>query len=84
MPLSLKSINAELAKRGYNGRLVKGDGYFYFRDGEAADWAVNSIRVPSVSSLTLDEWVGEFERLRKLNAEIMRSGKPRNKRNPTV
>lgn len=74
-PSTLKKINAELAKRGHNVRLARGDGYFYFRGGETADWAVNSVSVPSVSSLTLELWIGEFQRLKKLNAKIMRTGK---------
>ena len=80
MPLTLKTINSELAKRGYDVRLARGDGYFYFRGGEAADWVVNSLRVPAINSLTLEEWIGEFERLRKLNAEIMKSRSSTRKR----
>ena len=73
MPLTLKAINAELAKRGYDVRLERGgSGYFYFLTGEAADWLQKTVMVPTVSSLTLEQWIGEFERLRKLNAEIMK------------
>jgi hypothetical protein len=36
--LSLKTINAELAKRGFNALLAKGDGYFFFLSSEAGDW----------------------------------------------
>jgi hypothetical protein len=77
MPLTLKSINSELAKRGV--RLEKASGYFYFMGGEAANWLDRTVRVPKVSSLTLEQWLGEFERLRKLNGEIMKA-KPRRKR----
>lgn len=73
MPLTLKKINSELAKRGV--RLEKGSGYFYFLGGEAANWLDKTVRVPKVSSLTLDQWLGEFERLRKLNAEIAKGRK---------
>jgi hypothetical protein len=73
MPLNLKAINAELAKRGV--RLERGGGYFYFLGGEAANWLDKTVRVPKVSSLTLEQWIGEFERLKKLNGEIMRTGK---------
>jgi hypothetical protein len=38
MAISLKPINAELARLGYNGSLERGDSYFYFRGGEAVDW----------------------------------------------
>ena len=37
MPLTLKAINAELAKRGIIARLENAGGYFYFCDGEATD-----------------------------------------------
>jgi len=84
MRLTLKSINAELAKRGHSARLEKGDGYFYFSAGEAADWLDRTINVPSLSGLTLEQWVDEFEKLKELNKEILqpagkkeRTGAPR-------
>ena len=73
MRLTLKTINSELAKRGV--RLEKGSGYFYFMGGEAANWLDRTVRVPKVGSLRLDQWIGEFDRLRKLNAEIMKGRK---------
>ena len=48
MGLTLKSINAELAKRGHTAMLVKGDGYFYFRGGEASDWLDKTVTVPTL------------------------------------
>lgn len=60
MPLTLKAINAELAKRGHTARLEKARPYFYFFGGEAADWLDRTVRVPKVSSLTLEQWVVEF------------------------
>jgi hypothetical protein len=68
MRLTLKTINDELAKRGYTARLAKGAGYFYFRPDEAADWLDRTVEVPTVNSLTLPEWMAEFERLKKLTA----------------
>jgi hypothetical protein len=79
--LTLKEINSELAKRGHNTLLQKGSGYFYFRGGEAGGWLDKTVRVPKVSSLTLEQWVGKFERLRKLNAQIMKVKPVRSKRN---
>jgi len=72
MRLTLKAINAELAKKGLTALLAKGDGYFYFHFGEAADWLDRTVRVPTVNSLTLKEWLDEYQRLKKLNMEIMR------------
>jgi len=44
-----------------------------------------TVDAPTVSSLTLTEWIAEFERLKKVNAEIMgaKSGKPAPKRKQT-
>jgi hypothetical protein len=83
---TLKTINAELAKRGYTARLAKAaSGYFYFQSGEAADWLDRTANVPTVNSLTLAQWMAEFERLKKVNAEFMggKSGKPAPKRKQT-
>jgi hypothetical protein len=77
MRLTLKAINAELAKKGHTARLAKGGGYFYFQFGEVADWLDRIVRVPTVNSLTLKEWLDEYQRLKKLNMEIMRIKKKR-------
>jgi hypothetical protein len=75
MRVTLKAINAELAKRGHHAMLVNGDGYFYFRGGEATDWPDRTVRVTTLSSLTLDQWLKAFQDLKKKNAEIERVGK---------
>ena len=82
--LTLKAINSELSKRGYNARLEKASGYFYFLGGEATDWIDRTVQVPNVSALTLEQWMDEFRRLKKLNAEIVRTGgKTARARKPT-
>jgi hypothetical protein len=85
MRLTLKAVNDELGKRGHTARLAKGGGYFYFQFGEAEDWLDRTVNVPTVNSLSLPEWVAEFERLKKLNGEIMggKQGKPAPKRKQT-
>lgn len=80
--LTLKTINDELANRGHTARLAKASGYFYFQFGEAADWLDRTVNVRTVNSLTLKEWLAEFERLKKLNAGILKSAKPARKRWP--
>jgi len=75
MQLNLKVINGELAKLGYEARLAKGDGYFYFTEGEAADWLDRTVKARTISTLTLKEWIAEFRRLKELNERIMRSAK---------
>jgi hypothetical protein len=70
MRLTLKSINDKLAKRGHMARLAKGGGYFYFQFGEAAEWWDRTVNVSTVNSLSLDQWLGEFERLKRVNEGI--------------
>lgn len=50
-------------------------GYFYFWTEEAADWIDRTVRVDKISALTLDQWVREFLRLKKLNAEMIGKAK---------
>jgi hypothetical protein len=74
MPLSLKAVNAEFKKLGLDVELSKGQGYFYFRSGEAANWLDTTVRVPTLSSLSLEQWIGEFNRLKKLSEELLQRG----------
>jgi len=73
MQLHLKTINDELARLGHSSVLAKGDGYFYFSSGEAADWLDRTVKVRTINSLTLKQWVKEFRRLKELNERIMRT-----------
>ena len=75
MKLHMKVINDELSKRGYSARLEKGQGYFYFHSGEAANWLDISVRVRKINDLTLKQWLDEFTRLKELNAQIMGTAK---------
>ena len=60
-------------KRGIKARLEKADGYFYFWTGEAEDWLDRTVRVPTLHSLTLDQWIDEFQKLREHNRKLMQS-----------
>jgi hypothetical protein len=73
MALSLKVINAELARRGHQVLLVKGTGYFYFQTGEAAEWLDRTVRVRKLNDLTLKQWIAEFYRLKELNLQMIRT-----------
>ena len=64
MKLNLKTINEELAKRGQKAVVVKGNGYFYFYGGATKEWLDRTVRAHTVNSLTLKQWIQEFERLR--------------------
>lgn len=67
MRVTLKAINDELERLGHDVLLEKGNGYFYFWFGEANDWIDRTVNVPTLSSLTLEQSVEEFNRLKKLN-----------------
>jgi hypothetical protein len=73
VPLSLKTIDTELAKRGINTKLARGEGYFYVCSGEATDWLDRTVRVLTVHSLTLEQWIDEVRKLRETNRQLMRS-----------
>jgi hypothetical protein len=70
MRATLKTINQELARRGHNALLAKGDGYFYFWSGQAADWLDRTVRVDTLNSLSLEQWIEEFEKLKQKNQQI--------------
>lgn len=76
--LTLKVVNNELARLGYTARLAKGGGYFYFQFGEAVHWLDRTVTVPTISSHSLEEWIAEYQRLKKLNQQLM--AKPARKR----
>jgi hypothetical protein len=44
--LTLKKVNAELARCGHNA-LEKASDYFYFNGGAVADWWDRTVRVPT-------------------------------------
>jgi hypothetical protein len=75
MRLTQKSITAELKRLGHEARLESGDGYFYFLGLEPAAWIDKTVKVPKVNSLTLEQWVAEYETLKKLNEEISERGR---------
>ena len=77
MRVTLKAIHDELRSLGHEAHIEKGDGYFYFWGKEPNEWLDKTVRVPTLSSLTLEQWVDEFVRLEKLNKELLSGrGKP--------
>jgi hypothetical protein len=52
--------------------LAKRAGYFLFRGGEAEEWIDRTVRVATISSLTLEEWLDEYKRLKSLNLDMMK------------
>ena len=74
MRVTLKAINEALNELAPDVGLAKGDGYFYFTSGETANWLDTTVRVPTLNSLTLEQWIEEFKRLKTVNKTIL-SGK---------
>ena len=72
MRVSIKSINDELERLGFHAVLTKGEGYFYFRGGEAADWLDRTVHVPTLQSLTLEQWVGQYLELKAKNDALLK------------
>jgi hypothetical protein len=58
-------------------------GYFYFFGGEATDWLDRAVQAATVNALTLEQWIEEFKRLKKVNAEIMSTDTAKGKSAPT-
>jgi hypothetical protein len=71
MRVTLKTVNDELRRLGHDVHVEKGDGYFYFWKGEANNWQDRTVNVPKVSSLTLEQWIDEFNRLKNVNEEML-------------
>jgi hypothetical protein len=40
--------------------------YYYFWKGDANDWLDRTVKVPKVTSLTLEQWTAEYDRLREI------------------
>jgi hypothetical protein len=68
--LTLKTITDELKRLGHDVHIEKDDGYFYFWKGDANNWLDRTVNVPKVSSLTLEQWIAEYDRLKKLNQQL--------------
>jgi hypothetical protein len=62
-------VNRELRQRGIAERLTRGNGYYYFRDGDSTSWPATSVYVNRAADLSIERWLGEYEDLsgRKLD-----------------
>jgi len=73
MRVTVKAVNAALSGLGSKAELAKGAGYFFFRGGEADDWIDRTVAVPAIGSLTLEQWLNEYQRLKSLNGDMLKS-----------
>jgi hypothetical protein len=60
---------------GHSGSGTKraASGYFHFSTGEASSWIDATVPVDKISALTLERWIGEYKRPKKLNTDMMRT-----------
>ena len=58
---TLAKINQEIAARGGSELLVKGNGYYYFCEGNASQWQDTMVIVNRLNELTIEEWVAEWQ-----------------------
>jgi hypothetical protein len=57
-------INAELKRLGHAERLRRGNGYYYFSEGETARWYDRSVMVYRAYELSVEQWMHEYDVLK--------------------
>lgn len=65
MSATIKQVNAALQRNGYDGELVRGDGYHYFVGNDFDHAFSSSVPVMYTSHLTVDEWLDWAKRIRE-------------------
>jgi hypothetical protein len=53
-------VNKALKALGKAEKLTRGEGYYYWRDGEAASWRATAVYVYRASDLSVREWLEEY------------------------
>lgn len=63
--ITLNNINAEIARRGHPERLIRGEGYFYFIEGDAHKWPCCSVPTMHLTGgrNTVESWADDRDRL---------------------
>ena len=56
-PQTLRQVNAALRRAGHAERLFRGEGYYYFAEGEAHTWTQSGVYVYRVRELTIEAWL---------------------------
>lgn len=54
---------------------MKGGGCFHLYGGATKDWLSRTVRAHTVNSLTLKQWIEEFQRLKDVNGQILPTAK---------
>ena len=56
-------VNRALKQMGVKEKLVRGNGYYYFADGNAAAWPATAVYVYRAAELSVDRWLAEYREL---------------------
>jgi hypothetical protein len=70
--LTLRAVNAAIKKEGGKEILVRGNGYFYFAEGEAHMWYSDSIYTMYLNDMPLERWVDEWRMRRDDYRELLK------------
>ena len=57
---TLQAVNKHLEKQGIPERLFKGQGYYYFAEGQAHTWYATAIYINTLKFFTLDQVMEEY------------------------
>ena len=63
MRVTINNVNLALAAAGHEEILVRGEGYFYFAEGEAGTWGSTSVYVYHLTDFSVKQWVAERDSL---------------------
>jgi len=65
--MKIQTVTKKLKELGFTDELFKGKDYFYFWGDDASTWYSSSVYVTRLNELTLDQWIEEYNTLRKSN-----------------
>lgn len=58
--MTAATVNAFLKSKGIKEKLTQGNGYCYFRDGDACTWPSSSVYTCYVTDMTIERWYEEY------------------------
>lgn len=64
-PKSIAQVNAFLKSKNVSEKLKRGNGYFYFTQGDSYNWPSSSVYVYRIDDMSFKDWYDEYKRLKK-------------------
>lgn len=61
--VTITAVNKALEAADYPERICKGNGYWYFIEGQAHTWRSSSVMTCHLSDFTVEQWVAERNEL---------------------